>query len=175
MLLVSILVQPMVWTWSCHPERQGENLRPSIDLATVSILIDTNVVSELIRKSPDPAVTKWAASLQVERLFLSTVSEAELRFGVEILPPCKRRETLILKIENMLTDAFGGRVLSFDSEAARHYAIIAAKRHLSGYSAAIADCQIAAIARSVGMKVATRNVRDFMETGVEVVDPWAFV
>ena len=170
----TILDQQTVWTSICQSEIQDESLRLSIDFVTVSLLIDTNVVSELIRNSPDPAVVKWAASQQVEGMFLTTVSEAELRFGAEILPRGRRRETLILRIENMLTDVFGGRILSFDSEAARNYAVIAAKRHLSGYSVAVADCQIAAIARSVGMKVVTRNVRDFFETGVEIVNPWAF-
>ena len=170
----TILDQQTAWTSICQLEIQDESLRLSIDFVTVSLLIDTNVVSELIRNSPDPEVVKWATSQRVEGMFLTTVSEAELRFGAEILPRGRRRETLILRIENMLTDVFGGRILSFDSVAARNYAVIAAKRHLSEYSMAVADCQIAAIARSVGMKVVTRNARDFLETGVETVNPWAF-
>ncbi len=138
----------------------------------MSLLIDTNVISELICKFPNPDVKKWVADQPAETLFISTVSEAELLYGAEILPAGKRREKLISNIENLIRDAFGGRVLPFDRLAARQYAIIAAKRHYSGYSVTPADCQIAAIARSQGMIVATRNVRDFLETGIEVVNPW---
>ena len=138
----------------------------------MSVLIDTNVVSELIRKSPHPSVKAWADGLTVEEMFISSVSEAELRFGVAILPLGRRREMLNLEIENMLRDVFENRVLPFDSEAARQYAIIAANRHLSGFSVNFGDCQIAAIARARGMMVATRNVRDFKESGVKIVNPW---
>lgn len=138
----------------------------------MSVLIDTNVVSELIRKSPHPSVKAWADGLTVEEMFISSVSEAELRFGVAILPLGRRREMLNLEIENMLRDVFENHVLPFDSEAARQYAIIAANRHLSGFSVNFGDCQIAAIARAQGMMVATRNVRDFKETGVKIVNPW---
>ncbi len=137
------------------------------------LLLDTNVVSELIRRSPDLAVEAWAAGHTLEDLFFSAVGEAELRYGAAILPPGRRRETLVSDIERMLRDAFEGRVLPFDSEAARAYAEIAAMRRFAGRPVAPADCQIAAIARARGMAVATRNVRDFEDMGIEVVDPWA--
>ena len=137
------------------------------------LLLDTNVVSELIRRSPDLAVEAWAAGRTLEDLFFSAVGEAELRYGAAILPTGRRRETLVSDIERMLRDAFEGRVLPFDSEAARAYAEIAAMRRFAGRPVAPADCQIAAIARARGMAVATRNVRDFEDMGIEVVDPWA--
>ena len=137
------------------------------------LLLDTNVVSELIRRSPDLAVEAWAAGHTLEDLFFSAVGEAELRYGAAILPTGRRRETLVSDIERMLRDAFEGRVLPFDSEAARAYAEIAAMRRFAGRPVAPADCQIAAIARARGMAVATRNVRDFEDMGIEVVDPWA--
>jgi len=139
----------------------------------VSVLLDTNVVSELIRKSPHPAVDAWAVGHPLEDLFFSAVGEAELRYGAAILTAGQRQRTLIVKIERMLRDAFEGRVLPFDSDAARDYAQIAAARRSAGRPIAPADCQIAAIARSRGMVVATRNVRDFEDLDIEIVDPWS--
>ena len=138
----------------------------------MSVLLDSNVVSELIRKARDPAVATWVAGLPLEDLFFSAVGEAELRYGVAILPTGRRREMLLADIEGMLRDAFGERVLSFDRAAAREYADIAAARRAAGRPVAPADCQIAAIARARGMSVATRNVRDFDDIGVDIVNPW---
>lgn len=137
------------------------------------VLLDTNVISELIRKSPAPVVEEWVAGQPLEDLFFSAVGEAELRYGAAILPAGRRRETLVSDIETMLLDAFEDRVLPFDSAAARAYAEIAAVRRSAGRPVAPADCQIAAIARSRNMAVATRNVRDFEDMGIEIIDPWA--
>ncbi len=139
----------------------------------MTVLLDTNVVSELMRKVPDPVVAVWAAGHRLEDLFFSAVGEAELRYGVAILPAGQRRETLLSDIERMMDEAFGSRVLPFDSGAARAYADIAAMRRSAGRPVGPADCQIAAIARSRHMAVATRNVRDFEDVDIEVVDPWA--
>ncbi len=138
----------------------------------MSVLLDSNVVSELIRKARDPAVATWVAGLPLEDLFFSAVGEAELRYGVAILPAGRRREMLLADIEGMLRDAFGERVLPFDRAAACEYADIAAARRAVGRPVAPADCQIAAIARARGMSVATRNVRDFDDIGVDIVNPW---
>ena len=138
----------------------------------MATLLDTNVVSELIRKSPEPAVAAWASSQPVEDLFFSAVSEAELRYGVALFPVGRRRDTLLFEVETMLRDAFEDRVLPFDSEAACAYGHIAARRRSSGRPVSPADCQIAAIAASRRMAVATRNVRDFEGMGIEIVDPW---
>ena len=138
----------------------------------MTVLLDTNVVSELMRKAPDSAVEAWAGNHALEDLFFSAVGEAELRYGAAILPAGRRRASLVSDIEAMLRDAFGDRVLPFDSNAARAYAEIAAMRHSAGRPVPPADCQIAAIARARGMAVATRNVRDFEDIDVEVVDPW---
>lgn len=136
------------------------------------MLLDTNVVSELIRKAPDPAVKRWATTQSLENLYFSTIGEAELYFGVAILPPGRRQKTLLSNIEKMLRESFEGRMLPFNSEAAQAFAEIAAARRFAEYSVATADCQIAAIARSRGMAVATCNVRDFKETGIEIINPW---
>ena len=135
-------------------------------------LFDTNVVSELIRKSPHPAVETWASGRPLEELYFSAVGEAELRYGAAILPVGRPRTTLVSDIEAMLHDAFEDRVLPFDSNAARAYAGIAAMRRAAGRTVAPADCQIAAIARSRGMAVAIRNVRDFEDIDIEIIDPW---
>ena len=141
----------------------------------MNVLLDTNVVSELMRKTPDPVVAVWAAGHRLEDLFFSAVGEAELRYGVAILPAGQRRDTLLSDIERMMDEAFGSRVLPFDRGAARAYADIAAMRRSAGRPVGPADCQIAAIARSRHMAVATRNVRDFDDLDIEVVDPWAVV
>ena len=139
----------------------------------MTVLLDTNVVSELMRKAPHPTVAVWAAGHRLENLFFSAVGEAELRYGAAILPTGQRRETLLSDIDRMLGEAFENRVLPFDSGAARAYADIAVRRRSTDRAVAPADCQIAAIARSRRMAIATRNVRDFDDAGVEVVDPWA--
>ena len=136
------------------------------------IVLDTNVVSELMRTSPDSAVESWIAKHPLEDLFFSAIGESELRYGAAIMPTGRRRETLVSEIETMLQSAFENRILPFDSRAARAYAVIAAKRRFAGRAVAPADCQIAAIARAHGMAVATRNVRDFEDMGIDVYNPW---
>ena len=138
----------------------------------MSVLLDTNVVSELIRKAPDPAVETWAAGRPLEDLFLSAVGEAELRYGAVILPAGRRRGTLVSDIERTLRDVFGDRVLPFDSAAACACAEIATVCHSAGRPVPPADCAIAAIARSRGMAAATHNIRNFREPKIKVVDPW---
>lgn len=136
-------------------------------------LLDTNVVSELLRPSPHSVVETWVGDRPATDLYFSAIGEAELRYGVAILPAGRRQTALASTINAILREDFEGRILPFDSEAAREYADMAAARRAAGRSVAPADCQIAAIARSRGMAVATRNVRDFDGIGVEVVDPWA--
>ncbi len=135
-------------------------------------LLDTNVVSELLRPSPAPVVETWVGGRRATDLYFSAIGEAELRYGVAILPAGRRRAALASAIEAILREDFADRILPFDSDAARQYADIAAARRSAGRPFAPADCQIAAIARSRGMAVATRNVRDFESIEVEVVDPW---
>ncbi len=136
------------------------------------VLLDTNVVSEVMRAAPNAEVLAWMDDLPARRLFVSTVTEAEIRTGIAILPAGGRRRLLADAVERTLGTLFSGRVLPFDSDAARAYADIAAARRASGRPISQTDCQIAAIASSRGMAVATRNLRDFFGTGVEVIDPW---
>ena len=135
-------------------------------------VIDTNVASELMRPSPAPAVAAWIAGRDAREMYLTAVSEAELLYGVAIVPAGRRRDQLETAMTRWLDTGFAERVLPFDSAAARAYAEIAAGRRSAGRPIAPADCQIAAIARSRGMAVVTRNIRDFEDIGIEVVDPW---
>lgn len=136
------------------------------------VVLDTNVVSELIRPSPSPVVQAWVAGQEAKNLFFSAVSEAELRYGLETMPEGRRRNALAVEVEGMLREDFIGRILPFDSEAARSYAKIAADCRTSGRPVSLTDCQIAAIAHSRGMAVATRNIRDFAGMGIKLIDPW---
>ena len=137
------------------------------------VVLDTNVVSEMMLDSPHPQVLAWMDSRPARELFVTAVTEAEVRTGIAFLPEGARRRDLADAAERTLGSLFAGRVLPFDSTAARCHADIAAIRRAAGRPISQADCQIAAIARSRGMAVATRNVRDFSETGAEVIDPWA--
>ena len=136
------------------------------------ILLDTNVVSELIRPTPDPRVETWLSRQVASSIFLSVISEAELRYGVALLPMGRRRDRLTVEIENMLEEDFAGRLLPFDREAARAYAEVGAARRAAGLPIHHADCQIAAIARSRNAGIATRNVKDFEGCGIDVINPW---
>ncbi len=136
------------------------------------VVLDTNVVSELIRPSPSPVVQAWVAGQEAKNLFFSAVSEAELRYGLETMPEGRRRNALAVEIEGMLREDFIGRILPFDSKAARSYAKIAADCRTAGRPVSLTDCQIAAIAHSRGMAVATRNIRDFAGMGIKLIDPW---
>ncbi len=135
--------------------------------------IDTNVASELMRPEPMPAVAAWIAERDAQEMYLTAVSEAELRYGVAIIPAGKRRSALEAAMTRWFDQGFIGRILPFDSAAARAYAEIAVGRRDAGRPIGEADCQIAAICRSRGAVLVTRNVRDFKDTGVKVIDPWA--
>ena len=136
------------------------------------ILIDTNVISELMRAEPARTVLDWFGQHASADLFISAVTEAELRTGVAILPEGQRRDRLQLTLEAMIKQDFQSRVLPFDSPAAKAYAEITAQRRAAGRPIAEADCQIAAIARANGAPVATRNVKDFEGCGVRLINPW---
>ena len=135
-------------------------------------LLDTNVVSELLRPSPDAGVETWVGDLQATDLYFSAIGEAELRYGVAMLPTGRRQAALLSAIDAILREDFVNRILPFDSHAAREFAYIAAARRSAGRTVAPSDCQIAAIARSRDMTVVTRNVRHFAHMDIEVVNPW---
>lgn len=137
------------------------------------LVIDTNVISELMRLQPTPAVAEWIAEHDVQEIYLTAIGEAELRYGVAIMPAGKRKTTLEAAMAYWLNHGFGARILPFDSAAARAYAEVAAECRHSGRPISEADCQIAAICRARDAVLVTRNVRDFQCAGIEIADPWA--
>ena len=137
------------------------------------IILDTNVVSELLRPTPEPGVEAWLAAQNGSDVHLTAVSEAELRRGVGLFPAGRRRDALASAIEAILTCDFAGRMLSFDSAAAIAFAVIFVDRRNAGRPISFPDCQIAATARAHGVAMATRNVANFEGCGVEVINPWS--
>lgn len=137
------------------------------------IILDTSVVSELMRPRPEFGVVDWTTRQAGSNLYLSTISEAELRYGFEMLPIGQRRKDLLTRVEEVLLRFFEGRILPFDRSAARSYARIAAARRSAGRPMNPVDCQIAAIAGSLGAAIATRDTTDFEECGIEVINPWS--
>lgn len=136
------------------------------------LILDTNVVSEAMRVRPHAGVLAWLDRQQSDSLYVTAVTEAEVRTGIAILAEGERQRGLASAAAHAFDVLFAGRVLPFDSDAARMYAAIAADRRSSGRPISQADCQIAAIARSLDASVITRNVNDFKACGVEVVNPW---
>lgn len=138
------------------------------------IILDTNVLSELLAPSPAPAVLAWLSAQPVQSVFTTAVTEAEILYGLALLPEGRRRQALEAAVMPIFAEDLAGRVLAFDRDAARSYAAIAAHRRVIGRPISQFDEQIAAIAASRGASVATRNVADFAETGVDIVNPWDF-
>lgn len=136
------------------------------------IVLDTNVVSEMMRPAPAPAVLSWMNDQDVSRLFLTAVTVGEIRYGLRVLPQGKRRRFLEEGFERILAEAFAGRILPFDEAAAHRYGEVMGRRKESGHPLPIKDGQIASIAWSNGCSVATRNVKDFLDCGVEVINPF---
>jgi toxin FitB len=136
------------------------------------ILLDTNVVSEPLRPSPDIRVVEWIDAQPLEALFLSAITVAELRAGVALLPAGKRRAGLHESLETLVLPLFAGRVLPFDLSCTRAYAELLAKARASGLAIASADGYIAAIAAANGLAVATRDTRAFEAAGAAVINPW---
>ena len=136
------------------------------------IILDTTVASELMRTEPDAAVLGWVDSQPTDRLFITATTVAQLFYGVTRLADGRRKRELAGIIEAVVEEDFVDRVVAFDDVAARHYADIAAGQERAGRPISMADAQMAAICRSHAAIVATRNVGDFVDTGVAVLDPW---
>ncbi|HZP86252.1 MAG TPA: type II toxin-antitoxin system VapC family toxin [Burkholderiales bacterium] len=136
------------------------------------ILLDTNVLSELMRSAPNTHVVNWVAGQPAASLYTTSVTQAEILHGVMLLPDGKRRKAFELAVEAMFREDFVGRILPFGSDAAPLYAQIAVARRRAGQPISHFDAQIAAIARLSGATVATRNIGGFRGCGVKLVDPW---
>jgi toxin FitB len=136
------------------------------------IILDTNVLSETLRPTPSAAVLEWMRSEPVSALFTTAITEAELLYGIALLPDGRRRQSLEEVVDRIFAEDLADRVLPFDSAAAHEFAHLAASRRRAGRPIAEADARIAAIARSRGAALATRNVGDFVGCGLELINPW---
>jgi len=136
------------------------------------IVLDTNVVSEMMRARPDERVLDWVAMQPHALLHVTSVTQAEILHGVILLPAGRKRSAIQAAAEAMFETGFADRILPFGSDAAIEYARIAAERRKIGRPISQFDAQIAAIARSVQAAIATRNVADFQGCSVKVVNPW---
>ena len=139
------------------------------------ILVDTNVVSEPLRKVPQRSVAEWLDAQVLETLFLSAVTVAELRFGVYSLPAGRRRDQLHEDLERQVLPRFSGRVLAFDLAASQAYAELMAATRSAGQAVSVSDGYIAATAAANDMMVATRDATPFKAAGLKVINPWTTV
>jgi len=136
------------------------------------IVVDTSVISELTRQTPAPAVVSWLDALPAGEVATTAITAAELLYGVARLPDGRRKTGLSVAVNELLKDDFEGRVLSFDQLAAGRYAEVVSGRDQLGSPIGKADAQIAAICSAVGATLATRNTAHFVDTGIELINPW---
>jgi len=135
------------------------------------IVLDSNVVSELMKPFPAPAVRDWIRVRRGNELYMTSITLAEIRYGIERLPPGRRRDLMMATAEDVFA-AFEEQILPFDAAAATHYPIIVTHRDRAGLPIDGFDAQIASICRTHEAALATRNLKDFHDTGIDVIDPW---
>lgn len=136
------------------------------------IALDTNVLSALMRGEPDAAVVKWLDGQPAESIWTTAVTVFEIRTGIELLAPSRRRHRLESAFERLLAEKLDGRVLSFDTAAADAAGTVVARQQQAGRTLEVRDAQIAGIALARRATVATGNIRHFADLGVRLVDPW---
>ena len=136
------------------------------------IVLDTNVLSELLRPAPEQRVLTWLSDQPRGSVFSTTVTQAEILLGIRVLPEGKRQRDLNMATLAIFNEDFAERLLTFDSDAAVAYADIGAARRAAGRPISQFDAMIAAMARSRGATLATRNTKDFEACGIEIVNPW---
>ncbi|MEH1813360.1 MAG: type II toxin-antitoxin system VapC family toxin [Nostoc sp.] len=136
------------------------------------IILDTNVLSELMKPKKSEIVRSWAAQQSLMSLFTTTITQAEILYGIALLPAGKRREQLTQAAQLMFSEDFAGRVLPFDQAAAVAFANIASQRRHNGTPISQADAQIAAICYTHAATIATRNFSDFEGCGISIINPW---
>lgn len=135
------------------------------------IVVDTNVASELMKPAPARAVADWVRSHRPKELYTTAITLAEIRYGIARLPDGQRKAVLRTTADEVFT-TFEEQVLSFDATAAVEYALIVTRRDATGSPIDGFDAQIASICRARGAALATRNMKDFLDTGIDVIDPW---
>lgn len=136
------------------------------------IVLDTNVLSELMKAAPDEGVVRWLGARPASAHYTTSITQAEILHGIQLMPAGKRRTLLMHAADAVFREDFAGRVLAFGREAAPSYARIAAERRRLGRPISQFDAQIAAIAHVSGASVATRNVDDFADVGLKILNPW---
>ena len=137
------------------------------------IVLDTDVLSELAKAAPHPAVMAWAESQFADELYATAISEGEMLFGIDLVPQGRRRAELERAVRGVFAHVLAGRVLPFDRSAAEAYAKLAAARRKRGRPVGTPDLQIAAIARSRKARcIITRNTADFADGGISLINPW---
>ena len=136
------------------------------------ILLDTNVISELMRPAPAPAVVAFLRGQTLADVFTSSVGEAEIRYGIARRPAGRRRDELEAAFAAFMAEGFGDRVMGFDRACAAGYAMARTAREAIGQPVTLPDALIAGTALAFGATIATRNVGDFAQCGVPVVNPW---
>jgi toxin FitB len=135
------------------------------------IILDTNVVSEVMRPEPAPAVATWVRARDRRELGTTAITLAEIRYGIARLPDGRRKQVLLAATDEVFS-AFADQVVPVDNAAAEHYAVITSGRERAGNPISSFDALIAAVCRSRGAALATRDVSDFVGTGIEIIDPW---
>ena len=136
------------------------------------IVLDTNVLSEVLRPSPSKQVLDWLEGQEADTVYITAITQAEMLYGIEVLPQGRRKRHLAAALAQIFSEEFRGRVLPFDEECPAPFAKIVAMRRASGHPISQSDAMIAAIARSRGAVVATRNSIDFVDCGLRLVNPW---
>ena len=136
------------------------------------IVLDTNVVSELVRPTPSQAVIEWVDAHDSSDLVITALTAAEVRAGVALLPRGRRKRDVGLRMESLLVETFAGRVLAFDNDSSAYYADILAARRRAGRPISAFDAAIAAVCRQCEAALATRNTADFTDTGIQLINPW---
>lgn len=136
------------------------------------IVLDTNVVSELMRPDPHPAVLAWVAAQPRAMLYTTSVTQTEILYGIALLPSGRRRAALAAAAEAVFADDFAGRILPYGGEAPAHYAAIVVERGRSGKPIEAFDALIAATARAAGARIATRDIAGFAGCGIDILSPW---
>lgn len=135
-------------------------------------ILDTNVLSELMKLSPEPDVVSWVNNQMPSSLFITSITQAEILYGLELLQDGQRKTRLRKAAEDMFAQDFNQRILPFDTNAARIWADIVSERRHSGLPISHFDAQIAAVSRSHGAQLATRNTGDFIHCGIKLINPW---
>ncbi|NET09188.1 MAG: type II toxin-antitoxin system VapC family toxin [Symploca sp. SIO2B6] len=138
----------------------------------MTLILDTNVLSELMNPKGSPTVKAWVAQQEQKALHITSITQAEILYGINILPEGKRRQSLLDAAHAMFAQEFAGKILAFNRTTAIHYAQIAAYRRTIGQPISQFDAQIAAICRDHSAAIATRNVNDFLHCDIQILNPW---